>query len=124
MAIMEKVKSAIGAGQQLVRAGVEKAKSVGRSFGSWVKKAPAQVATVAAVTAITGAVMVMGMEPAYAITCTGTSGLTACEWAQDVDFTDTTKAIGIITIALISLGLVIFGARMIIAWASGRRSGL
>lgn len=123
MAIMEKFKSAIGAGQQLVRAGVEKVKSVGRSLGSWAKKAPAHIATVAAVTVVAGALMVMA-EPAYAITCAGTSGLTACEWAKGVDFTDVTKAIGIITVALISLGLVIFGARMIIAWASGRRSGL
>jgi hypothetical protein len=107
--------------QLALRSGVEGMKDVGYGLRGWVRKPSFKAVTA---TVVGGGILVASNTASASITCTGTSGLTACEWAKAVDFTDVTKAIGLLTVGLVTLGLVIFGARFVIAWASGRRSGL
>jgi hypothetical protein len=91
-----------------------------RGVAYWLRQPVSKVA----VAAVAGGGFLVASATASAVTCTGTSGLTACEWAQDVDFSDVTKAVALLVVGLVTLGLAIFGGRLVIAWASGRRSGL
>lgn len=120
---MSKLKLALLQGKQKSQSVLLAVRQSSNSFMSWLGRNGTTLSVTFMVMTLAAAALV---SPAHAadITCTGTEGLTACEWAKGVDFGDITKAIGILVLGLVSLGLVIFGGRMIIAWVSGRRSGL
>jgi len=59
-----------------------------------------------------------------AVTCTGTDGLTACEMAQAISFTDILMAVAILVAGLVVVGVSIMGGRFLINWAQGRRAGV
>ncbi len=119
---MSRLKLALLQGKQKTQSALLVVRQSSDSFMSWLGRNGTTLSIFMVVTLVAASVI----SPAHAadITCTGTAGLTPCEWAKGVDFSDVTKAIGILVLGLVSLGLVIFGGRMIVAWVSGRRSGL
>ncbi len=64
--------------------------------------------------------MMLITNPVLAQTCDTTSQYSACSLASAIDFTELMKGIMIIATAVVGIGVLIFGAKLIINWARGR----
>ena len=68
-------------------------------------------------------IMIAGMtNPALAQTCDTANVYSACSLATGIDFTELMKGIMIIATAVVGIGVLIYGAKLIINWARGRIS--
>ncbi|ALG66427.1 hypothetical protein [Beggiatoa leptomitoformis] len=59
-----------------------------------------------------------------AVTCTGTAGLTPCEWAQEANFDEFLLAIGALLLVIVPVTVVLMGGGKVLQVLGWRKTSL